>query len=299
MSVSPVGAGGARNVPGDVTIGVNSRAAKLRAARRRVGRASWTRSQSRQGVRVGLREDTVPEIEDVAGATGHRVEDLRVSPAHGRTTRAATWVEVPLDSAQVQPPTSLGRSNAPVEPDHSPRRGQVPEKVGAARTEVDRRHVDSGEDPGGVGRNELPVVLRREVADPRVEELDHVRTGVYLGAGVARECVGEPVHQRVPDLVSDTCIAWSRESFERAAFDQVAGDRERPTHEADQGLLRREVGSDELDRLERVREALGRLERPTRSTSRVVRIGASTTGPTPSTSSTSTPMPSIGSMMSE
>ena len=61
-------------------------------------------------------------------------------------------------------------------------------------------HVDRGEDPRRVRRDELVVVGGREGADPGVEELDHVRAGLDLGGDVARRTLREPLHQRVPGV---------------------------------------------------------------------------------------------------
>ena len=64
----------------------------------------------------------------------------------------------------------------------------------------DRRHVDRGEDAGRVRCDVVAIVRRREGADPRVEQLDHVRAGAHLGRDVAGERLGQLREQRVPDV---------------------------------------------------------------------------------------------------
>ena len=119
---------------------------------------------------------------------------------------------------------------------------------------------DGGEDPRRVRLHELDVVGRRERADPGVEELDHVGAGPHLAADVARERVGELLHQRVPQLrLGVHQPLHVQELAARLALDQVAGDRERAAAEADHRLVGAELAAHDRDRLEDERHRLLRL----------------------------------------
>jgi hypothetical protein len=65
---------------------------------------------------------------------------------------------------------------------------------------MDRRDREATENPLGVRRHELLVVLDRQRADPAVEELDRVGSGLHLGSDVAEEGLAQPLHQLVPDV---------------------------------------------------------------------------------------------------
>ncbi len=152
--------------------------------------------------------------------------------------------------------------HAPVEPEHvAARRGEQREqRRRGARAEMDRRHVHRREDPGRVRRDELGVVRRGERADPGVEELDRVGAGRRLRGDVPGELLGQPLHQRVPDLrlrVHQRLRA--HEVAARAALDEVARDGERPAAEADDGALGLELGADDPHRLEDRRRPLLRV----------------------------------------
>ena len=85
--------------------------------------------------------------------------------------------------------------HAPVDPDDvAADRPALLQQVRVAGSEVNRRHVDRLEHPRRVGRDELAIIRDREVADPRVEQLDNVRPGPYAAGQVPPECVGELVH---------------------------------------------------------------------------------------------------------
>ena len=171
--------------------------------------------------------------------------------------------------------------------------------MGGARGEVNRRHVDGGEDASRVRGDELEVVRDRERARPGVEELDDVGTRPSLRGDVAGEGVGELLQEAVPD-VRRLVHARLRpdEVARRTAFDEVAGDRERPAGEADDGPLGSRSRRTSWTASSSARHGRFELAVRSRSTSACDRIGDATTGPTPSTSSTSIPMPRTGSMMS-
>ena len=173
-------------------------------------------------------------------------------------------IEVSLHAAVVPDllPAAVER-DAPVEADHVPSGlGHLPQEGGRPGAEVDRRHVDGGEDPGRVGRGEPLVVGRRQRADPRVEDLDHVGAGAHLPVHVAGEGVGELVQQRVPDGgLAVHHRLHLRELAARLALDQVAGHGERAPAEADDGLVGVELRAHQAYRLEHERARLLRLGR--------------------------------------
>ena len=214
-----------------ITRGTPTRAPRGRA--RRAGRARPGRCRgSTPWPRLKMWPGRPPaRVEDVAR---RRLDPLPRPEQHGR-------VEVALHAAVVADlrPAAVER-DPPVEADHVAaglgHRAQQRRRAGA---EVDRRHVDRGEDPRRVRRDELLVVRRRERADPRVEELDHVGARrATLRGHVARERVRELLHQRVPDVrLAVHQRLHRREVAARLPLDEVAGDGERPAAEADDRLV--------------------------------------------------------------
>ena len=87
---------------------------------------------------------------------------------------------------------------------------------------------------------ELLVVGRRERADPRVEELDHVGAGAHLRGDVRarrRRRASPSAHAR--SRARRTSAASRSETHARLALDQVAGDGEWSAAKADHGLVGR------------------------------------------------------------
>ena len=195
-----------------------------------------------------------------AGRAGEHVERRRLDPLPRPEQDGA--VEVALHAAVVADllPAPVER-DPPVEPDHvAARVAHLLEQRRRAGAEVDRRAVDRGEDARRVRLHELLVVRRRERADPRVEELDHVRAGAHLAADVARERVGELLHQRVPRRrLGVHHPLHVQELAARLALDQVAGDGERAAAEADHRLVGAQLAAHDRDRLEDERHRLLRL----------------------------------------
>ena len=147
-------------------------------------------------------KDAVAEVEDVAGPpAGTRedverlgLDDLPRREQHGR-------VEVALHRPAGHPRPAGVERDPPVEADHvAAGRRHLLEQGRGARAEVDRRHVDRGEDARRVRCDVVAVVRGRERADPGVEQLDHVRARARLGGDVAGERLGQLLEQRVPDL---------------------------------------------------------------------------------------------------
>ena len=229
--------------------------------------------------------------------TASRIRSAAASTrSHGPSSSAG--LEVPLHPALVpdELPGAVDR-DPPVDADDvAAGFGHLLQEVRRPGAEVDRRHVHRGQHLRGVGRDELAVVVDRERADPRVEELDHVGPGLDAAVEVERERGSELLHQGVPDLRLPVHAGLRQlELTGRLALDQVAGDRERAAGEADHRLLGRERLAHEPHGLED--EGHRFFWRPgtvSRSTSAAERTGDSTTGPTFSTSSTSTPMPRTG-----
>ena len=148
--------------------------------------------------------------------------------------------------------------HAPVDADHvAADRPSLLQQVRVAGREMNCRHVDRLEDARRVGRSELAVVRDRECADPRVEQLNNVRPRPHAPGQVAAERVGELLHQLVPDLRRAVHAPLRLlELTRRLTLDQVPGDRERPTGEADDGLVGPERLADEPHGLERPRHRL-------------------------------------------
>ena len=265
------------------------------------GECSWTSVvEPRERVGVRLRQHAVAEVEDVAGPTARaaqhvsrRLLDVRPRPEQDRR------VEIALNAALCadRRPRAV-ELDTPVEPDDvAAGVAHVREEPGRAGAEVDRRHVDGVEHAGRVRRGELLVVGWAEDARPRVEELDHVGAGVDLRLDVRGEAVGEPFEQRVPHGGLPVHELLRREEVAAAAaLHEVAGDRERPAAEADERLVRGQLGADQANRLQR---RLGRRDR-----AQAVDVGGSAerrappSAPRPPRAATSTPMASTGVMMS-
>ncbi len=112
-------------------------------------------------------------------------------------------------------------------------------------------------------RRELGVVGRGEGADPRVKQLDGIRARVRLSDCVRREGRRQLVEKAVPDRgLAVHQRLGHREVAGRLALDEVAGDGERPTAEADDGLVGRELGAYRADRVEDRGDSLGRIGNP-------------------------------------
>ena len=152
--------------------------------------ASCTNSrQPPENGRVCFGWHSVPKVEYMTRPPSGTLENIaRLGLDSLPRPKQQSGIEVALNAAVVADlvPAAV-EWDPPVEPDHvAARLRHVAEQRRRARAEVDRRHVDGGEDARRVRRDELLVVGRRERTDPRVEHLDHVRTGTRLRAHVAR-----------------------------------------------------------------------------------------------------------------
>jgi hypothetical protein len=84
-------------------------------------------------------------------------------------------------------------------------------------------------------QDRVPVIVRADRADPRVEKLDGRGAGRHLDPQERDRDVGEPAEQRVPQLrVTVHQRLGLVMVLGRAAFHQVGGERERAAREADQ-----------------------------------------------------------------
>ena len=114
------------------------------------------------------------------------------------------------------------------------------------------------EDPPNVGLDVRLVVGRPKPADPAVEELDDLGAGLDLGLQVGDDHRREPVHQAVPGLrLAEHEGLGQGVVTRRAALDEVAGQGERGTREADDPGPAVELAPDEPDRVEGERDRAG------------------------------------------
>ena len=141
--------------------------------------------------------------------------------------------------------------------------GQQVEHLGHAEAEVDARDVEAAERverAARVRRHATLVVVARERARPRVEELHDARAGLDLRPDEGAGDVGAPVEQRRPGVrVGAHERAGAELLLRRAALDEVARERVGRAAEADE---RRgaELGHDDAHGLRDRGERLG-LER--------------------------------------
>ena len=110
------------------------------------------------------------------------------------------------------------------------------------------------------GADELLVVAWRKRTDPGVEQLHDVGAGPHLRRDVPGEAVGKLVEQRAPHVrLAVHQRLHDRKLTRRLPLDEIPGDGERATAEADDGLLGRQLAAHDPDRLEQRRERLLRL----------------------------------------
>ena len=111
-----------------------------------------------------------------------------------------------------------------------------------------------------MGRDVRTVVRGRERPHPRVEQLDHVGACASLRGDVPGEGVSELREQRVPDIgLAEHQALRQCELPARLPLDQVPGDGERATAEADDSLVGPQGCADEPDCLQHGSERLLRL----------------------------------------
>jgi hypothetical protein len=181
-----------------------------------------------------------PEVEDVTGMAGDATQDVVGLVEHSRDgAEQQGWIEIALQGAIEADavPRHIQR-DTPVDADHiTAGVAKLLENGRGTRSEMNRRHAsaDGVEDPPRVRQRELAIIVRAQVADPRIEHLHGVDAGVDLRAEIVGDDVGQllaeampgigmPVHQRLR----------LGEVVRMSAFDRVRGERERRSREADE-----------------------------------------------------------------
>ena len=253
----------------------------------RRGPASTTCSED---ARVGLGQDAVAQVEDVAGGVAGRGRGPRGSRPRPPPRCPGTWPGSRLPwtaSPGPDPAPGLVERHPPVDPDHgAPGRGHRGQQLAGAHAEQDGGHArvgvgQLGEQPAGGGQDQLAVVAGGEDAGPAVEDLHGGGTGVQLGAQRGQGQVAEPLDQLVPDgRVAVHEGLHPGEVLGRAALHQVAGHGEGPAGESDERDLEL-VGQQRSPR--RSRRACRRSGSSGRSRCEVVR-GPGTARPPPARS---------------
>ena len=186
------------------------------------------------------------EVEDVTGTAPRAVEDVLHARADIRRLREKHGgVEVPLHRDVVADggPARV-EVNAPVEPDHvAARRAHEREQRRGASPEMNRGNAgrQRADERACVGHDERAVVVRRQHADPRVEDLHGLGARRDLAVQVARRRLREDLQQAVPRLGLLVHEPLGVEVLaRRPALDDVGRDRERRPGEADEGNAPRE-----------------------------------------------------------
>src|SRR5215471_12637749 len=136
-------------------------------------------------------EDAMPQIKDVSAGACCFQDPLGSSGKIRRGAQKNTWIKVTLKRDAV---THAGAGffnwNAPVHAQHVSARGC--HRLQNCRTAIDVENSwyavsDLREDPASDGQRECFVVLSREFAGPRVEELNHLRTRFDLEAHIGND----------------------------------------------------------------------------------------------------------------
>ena len=209
----------------------------------------------------------MPEIEDVAGrppARRNTSSAAHSTRSHGPSSAAGSrfpWIASFLSDDR----PGVVEVDAPVDSDRAPAGSAISASScgGRAGAEVDRRDARRLEHARGVRSDELAVVGDGEHADPRIEELDRVGARLRRRRDVARELLGQPLHERMPDggLAIHERLGADKVAT-RLSLDEVAGDGERPAAEADERSLRFELPAHEPHGFEDRRRPLLRRRRP-------------------------------------
>ncbi len=136
-------------------------------------------------------------------------------------------------------PDGLVKRDTPVDPDHvGADLPHQPEQLAGADPEVNARYAsrpERGENPAGMRQYGVPVVVRADRADPRIEELYRRGARRHLDLKERDRDVGEPSQQSVPQLgVSVHQRLGPVVILGGSPLHQIGRERERAAREADQ-----------------------------------------------------------------
>jgi len=189
-------------------------------------------------------KNAVPQIENVARPPLHFIENaLGVLKGHFFRCKKNRGIHVPLNRSIVAgalPPIFNG--GFPIEPDdRSPGFAlKLKERIRAG-SEMDHRHprlLHIFQNVGHVRLHIFFVVGGRELANPRVKELNAIGAGFYLLSQIAANNFGELLHQHVPrgGLAVHHLLRFGEVSA-FAPFDQIARESERRPRKPDERNL--------------------------------------------------------------
>src|SRR6266511_2931419 len=135
---------------------------------------------------IGFRQDAVAEVEDVARTSPSLREDVADLPrTFGRGCEQGDGLEIALDCTFSDAGPRGVQRNPPVDADDvATSRGEVFQKRRGAGTEVNQRHLRGTRQCQRLAAVRLyvgAIVIRRETADPAVEQLQRLRPGARLG----------------------------------------------------------------------------------------------------------------------
>ena len=223
-------------------------------------------NEAPERVGVGGRRHAVPKVEDVPVAAVRLDQHaIRLSLDHVPRRRQHGRIQVALH-ARLRPhaPPRHGERGAPVHADHvAARASHQPEQLPRPHAEVDRRNGQvrqAVEETAHVRQHRSLVRVRTQRSDPGVEHLQRLRAGVDLRAEMRQHDGDEGPHQRIPHVgfaQHQRLRALVRPR--RAAFDEVARQRERRAREPQEGNL--QLLTQQPDRIQHVGHVGFRLER--------------------------------------
>ena len=154
--------------------------------------SAWTRATTRSRMAGSVSGRTPwPRLKTWPGASPARLEHVsRLGRGHLPGGQAHGRVEVALDGdPRPDPPPGLVQRDPPVDAHHrAPGCGHRGQQLAGAHPEQDGGHPgvglgQLGEEPGGGGQHQLPVVARGEDAGPAVEDLHRRRRRRRAGTG--------------------------------------------------------------------------------------------------------------------
>ena len=212
---------------------------------------------------VGLGQDAVAEVEDVARATsgagkyvvGTGLGYLEGSEEHGGVEVALNAVMVANAGPRaVKGHTPIDAHQVAAYVGHEFKEGSRP---GSEMNGGHSKLAKLLEDAAGVGHDVLLVLVGTEDADPAIEELHHLDAGLNLATEIEDDYVGDLLHQRVPD-------GWLREHEALGVgvvaggttLDHVAGKGEGGAGETDEGSAVTKLLAEKFDGFEDIGGAL-------------------------------------------